>query len=148
MTSNRHLHASTVDLSKILYISEVLIIICLSRSNWGVESRNRIIWIKLNSLTLLLLLLSLLHNVYIFSVCYLTKHVTAAADKIKINEVFSCSVDIIISTKQYDSIRSTPNCIEIIVLPHTYMEIYAYGKILYHFLGIRIRFSILCNNIF
>jgi len=89
-----------------------------------------------NSLTLLLLLLLLLlHNVYIFSVCYLTKHVTAVADKIKINEVFSCSVDIIISTKQYDSIRSTPNCIEIIVLPHTYMEIYAYGKILYYFLS-------------
>jgi len=39
--------ARTVDLSKILYISAVLIMIRLNRSNWGVESRNLIIWIKL-----------------------------------------------------------------------------------------------------
>jgi len=71
----------------------------------SVLDKNLKIWLLLNKAAnnylklLLLLLLLLLHNVYIFSVCYLTKYVTAVVDKIKINEVFSCSVDIIITYK-------------------------------------------------
>lgn len=67
----------------------------------SVLDKNLKIWLLLNKAAnnyLKLLLLLLLHNVYIFSVCYLTKYVTAV-DKIKINEVFSCSVDIIITYK-------------------------------------------------